>query len=44
MMSVSLHIQNSLTNLTIQFLITRVNFIDISYTSLTSVHYNLVHG
>ena len=43
-MSVSLHTQTGLHCLTIQVLNTRVCFIDIWYTSLTSVHYNLEHG
>ena len=43
-MSVSLHTPTDLHNLTIQVLNTRVQFIDIWYTSLTSVHYNLEHG
>ena len=43
-MSVSLHTQTGLHNLTSQILNTRVHFIDIWYTSLTSVHYNLEHG
>ena len=44
MMSASLHTQTGLHCLTIQVLNTRVCFIDIWYTSLTSVHYNLEHG
>ena len=44
MMSVSLCTQTGLCYLTIQVLNTRVCFIDIWYTSLTSVHYNLEHG
>ena len=43
-MSVSLCTQTGLHCLTIQILNTRGCFIDISYTSLTSVHYNLEHG
>ena len=43
-MSVSLHTQVGLHCLTIQVLNTRVSFIDIWYTSLTSVCYNLEHG
>ena len=42
--SVSWHTQTRLDNLTIQVLNTRVYFIDIWYTSFTSVHYNLEHG
>ena len=43
-LSASLCTQTGLPYLTIQVLNTRVHFIDISYTSLTSVHYNLKHG
>ena len=42
--SVSLHTQTGLCHLIIQGLNIRVYFIDIWYTSLTSVHYNLEHG
>ena len=42
-MSVSLHTQTGWPNLTSQILNTWVHFIDIWYTSLTSVHYNLEH-
>ena len=41
---VSLHTQTRLHCLNIQVLNTRVCFIDIWYTPLTSVHYNLEHG
>ena len=41
MMSASLHIQTRLYCLTIQVLNTRVCFLDIWCTSLTSVYYNL---
>ena len=41
---VSLHTQTRLHNLTIQVLITRVCFIDIWYSSLTSIHYNFKLG
>ena len=44
MMSVSLRTETGLHCLTIQVLNTRVCFIDIWYTSLTSVHYNLEDG
>ena len=44
MMSASLHTQTGLHYLTIQVLSTRVYFLDICCTSLTSVHYNLEHG
>ena len=44
MMSVSLHTQTGLHNLTIQVLNTNIHFIGIWYTSLTSVHYNLEYG
>ena len=40
----SLHTQTALHCLTIQVLNTRVCFIDIWYTSLTSVHYNLEYA
>ena len=43
MMSASLCTQTGLHNLTIQVLNIRVWFLDIWYTSLTSVHYNLEH-
>ena len=43
-MSVSLHTQTGLHCLIIQVLNTRVCFINIWYTLLTSVHYNLEHG
>ena len=43
-MSVSLGTQTGLHCLTIQVLNTRVCFMDIWCTSLTSVHYNLEHG
>ena len=42
--SVSLHTETWLHCLTIQVLNTGVCFINIWYTSLTSVHYNLEHG
>ena len=42
--SVSLHTQTGLCHLTIQALHPRVWFLDIWYTSLTSVHYNLEYG
>ena len=42
--SASLCTQTGLHCLTIQVLNTRVCFIDIWYTPLTSVHYNLKHG
>ena len=42
--SASLHTQTGLHCLAIQVLNTRVCFIIIWYTSLTSVHYNLGHG
>ena len=42
-MSASLRTQTGLHYLTIQVLNTKVCFIDIWYTSLTSVHYNLEH-
>ena len=41
--SLSFHTQTGLHHLTIQVLNTRVHFIDIQCTSLTSVHYNLEH-
>ena len=44
MMSVSLCTQTGLHYLTIPVQKTRVCFIDIWYTSLTSVHYNLMYG
>ena len=43
-MSVSLHTQTGLHCLIIQVLNTRVWFLNIRYTSLTSVHSNLEHG
>ena len=43
-MSTSLCTQTGLHNLTIQVLNTRVWYLDIWYTSLTSVHYILEHG
>ena len=43
-MSVSLHTQTGLWCLTIQVLNIRVCFLNIWYTSLTSVHSNLAHG
>ena len=44
MMSVSLHTQTRFHCLIIQVLNTRVWFLNIWYTSLTSVHSNLEHG
>ena len=44
MMLASLHTQTGLCRLTIQVLNTRVWFLDIWYTSLTSIHNNLKHG
>ena len=43
-MSASLHTQTRLCHLTIQVLNTRVWFLDIWYTPLTSIDYNLEHG
>ena len=43
-MSVSLCTQTGLHHLTVQVLNTRICFLDIWYSSLTSVHYNLEHG
>ena len=43
-MSVSLHTRTVLRCLTIQVLHTRVWFLNIQYTSLTSVHSNSEHG
>ena len=43
-MSVSLHTQTGLHYLIIQVLHTRVWFLNIQYTSLTSVHSTLEHG
>ena len=42
-MSASLHTQNGWPNPTSQILNIRVHFIDIWYTSLSSIHYNLEH-
>ena len=42
--SVSLYTQTRSPCLTFQFINTRACFIDLWYTSLTSVHYNLGHG
>ena len=43
-MSVSLRTKTGWPNLTVQILKTRVHLIDIWYTFLNSVHYNLDHG
>ena len=43
-MSASLHPQTGLRHLTIQVLNTRVWFLDIWYTPVTSIDYNLEHG
>ena len=43
-MSASLHTQTGLPNLTNQILNTRVQFLDLLYTSFISVDCNLEHG
>ena len=43
-MSTSLHTQTGLPNLTSEILNTRAWFLDLWYTSFTSVHYNLEYG
>ena len=43
-MSASLHTQTGLPNFTSEILNTRAWFLDLWYTSFTSVHYNLEYG